>query len=229
MSALAELFGAAFAEGARGLFVALPGIVTGYDPSTGKASVQPGTKRLKAPTAPGQEPTFETLPVVHVRVLWLGGGGFGIHAPLSEGDRVLLVALDYHPSSFLRTGQVSAPDDWQEHALANSVAIAGLDQPGHAEANAMTLGHPDAPVRLTSQRMEVDGNTDAAALASKLDAVGQVVAGIPDAVGATPVDAAAAAVVAVNLILAAFRATWPAVPPTASVASCASAKIKTGG
>lgn len=224
MSALAELFAAAFAEGARYLFVGAPGIVKSYDPTTGRAAVQPATKRVRAPTAPGQEADFEALPVVHVRVIWLGGGGFGVHAPLREGDPVFLIGCDAHPGAFLRTGDVTAPDDIREHDLANSVAIAGFTQPGHAEGTAMTLGHPDAAVRLTSTRMEVDGNTKAVALAEKIDTLGQTIAVIPPAAGATPVDAAAAAVVAVNQIIAAFVVPFPL-----GVGTVGSAKIKTGG
>lgn len=216
----ADLLRAVLEGALRGVFVGLPGTVTAYDPSTSRATVQPGTKRLKAPTAPGQAPTYETLPPrPSVPVLWLGGGGYGAHAPLHEGDQVLLVCCDYDPNSFLRTGQVVAPDDPREHDLANAVAIAGFGAPAHAESNAMTLGHPDAPVRLTAQRMEVDGNSQSVALAAKIDAIAQAVAVIP-----TAASTAASAAGAVNAVIAAFAAQFPL-----GAGSVASAKIKTGG
>lgn len=169
---LAEVLRRAIESGLRGLFVAVPGTVLSYSAATGLASVRPGVRRVVAPTAPGQEETLEALPDVQgVRVLWPGGGGFGLHAPLAEGDQVLLVVCDGDPAGFFRTGEVSDPQDRREHVLANAVALAGFDLPGHAEGAAMTLGHADAPVRLTSARMEVDGSSDAAALASKLDAL----------------------------------------------------------
>lgn len=219
---LTELLRGVLDEALRGVFVALPGSVTGYDPSTGLATVQPGTKRLRAPTAPGQTPTFEALaPCPGVRVLWLGGGGFGAHAPLAEGDPVLLVFCDSDPAAFFRTGQVVRPDDVQEHAAGNAIAIAGFTQPGHAEASAMTLGHPDAAVRLTNQRMEVAGNSDAAALASRLDTLIQL---IKNATSSTDPD--------FNTFKGQVATAFPSVVGGAGPyagTSTGSAKIKTGG
>lgn len=212
-------------EGAlRGVFVGCPGTVTAYDPSTRRATVQPGTKRLKAPTAPGQAATFEALPPVPgVPVLWLGGGGFGAHAPLHEGDRVFLLGCDYDPTAFLRTGQVVPPDDTREHDVANAVAIAGFEAVGHEESSAMTLGHADAPVRLTSQRMEVDGSSDAAALASMLDKLIHAIKTCVISAGDGGAALKAAVATAFPSVVGSPTPTGPAVTSTGST------KIKTGG
>lgn len=217
--ALADVIRQALDLGLSQTYVAIPGKVVSYNHSTGRADVKPGVTRREPASAPGAEDTYAALPEIpSVPVLWLGGGSFGAHAPLAAGDKVLLLCCDGDPFPFLRTGEISDPQDVREHDLAHAVAIPVFRVPGHAATDGMTLGHDSAPLKLKSTGAEIAGNTDAAALASKVDQIGQAI-GVLASATTLPT-----ALTAINGVLTAFQSVFPA-----GVGSVASTKLKVGG
>lgn len=220
MSELASLFADALAEALRAVAVASVGFVESYAPETGRASVRPGVQtRVPARTADGDDSWVSEPVLPSVPVVWLGGGAFGVHAPLSAGDPVLLLVCDADPSAALRTGSVARPLDTRLHSLAHAIAIPLAKAPAHAEGEAMTAGHADAPVRFTSSGIEVDGSSDAAALASKVDSFGRALAIL------TNPSSAADALAVTQAVVTAAKNVWGA----AALGSVASSKVKTGG
>lgn len=186
----AELLRLAMEARLSAVHTALPGVVVSYDPATQTADVRPTVTRL-VPTS--EEGVFksEALPVVpHVPVLWPRGGASWFAPGLSVGEGVLLVCCESDPASYIRTGSVSDPGDVRRHSLAHAVAI-----PGFGPRSAALP--PPGPTSLTG---------DAAALASKLDMLIQILVGgwVP-----VPLDGGEALKVAVA---AAFPGIAPAVP-----------------
>ncbi len=111
----------------RNFAVAQPGTVISYDEASQTCSVQPGVHRLVPSIEDNDEDVVEELPSVQrVPVCWLVGRGIQVKGTLSKGDSVLLVALDYDPSGWLRSGSPQPPDDARTHHWANAVAIPGL-------------------------------------------------------------------------------------------------------
>ncbi|MEY4507967.1 MAG: hypothetical protein RLZZ450_89 [Pseudomonadota bacterium] len=134
----------------RNFAVAQPGTVTSYDADSQTCSVTPGVHRLVPTIEDGDDDETEPLPTIpDVKVCWLVGRGIQVKGTLQPGDTVLLVALDFDPSAWMRAGSAQPPDDARAHHWAHAVAIPGLV--------------PD-----TSPFPEP---TDAAALASKVDAL----------------------------------------------------------
>jgi hypothetical protein len=138
------------------------------------ADIKPMVKRLVPSGTEDREDLEEERPTIpSVRVLHYRAGGFYIHAPLQAGDTVLLVVLDQDPTVWVRTGDIARPADRRLHHLAHAVAIPGLFPSTAALAGLggnLQLGKEDGfKLEITASRMEVDGSSDAAALASKVD------------------------------------------------------------
>lgn len=169
------------------LCVALPGRVESYDASAQTADVKPMVRRL-VPT-PDEDSIAEELPTIFaVPVCHPGGNGWGLHIPLAAGDTVLLVFQQWDPTEWQRTGEISDPPDQRRHSLAHAVAI-----PGYRAKQAALSGASSSDVTFTkdgfgitiksdaveiggsltvkSDRVEVGGTSDAAALATKVDAL----------------------------------------------------------
>ena len=61
---------------------------------------------------------YEDLPVIaNCPVIFLGGGGYGIHVPLVQGDDCVLVFSEQSYSEWKKTGQVSKPKDLKRFSL----------------------------------------------------------------------------------------------------------------
>lgn len=157
------------------VYTAMPGEIVSYDREKQVADVRPVVRRLIPNIADEADDIPEDLPVIpSVPVQWLRAGGFYLHAPLAAGDGVLLVICHSDFAGWRRTGEVSDPGDQRLHSLAHAVAIPGLESAlnvlGETASDALVFGKEGAAqVRLTATRMEVDGSSDAAALASKVD------------------------------------------------------------
>lgn len=158
------------------LHTALPGIVRSYDASSQTAEVELAlTRPLPAEDENDEEDTFETLPVLpSVPVAWPRGGGFYFHCPLTDGDSVLVVFCESDTNAWRNSGGVSDPSVTLRHTLSGPVAIPGLyprnDTLADADGSNATFGSDGGlKVTVTSSALEVDGNSDAAALASKVD------------------------------------------------------------
>lgn len=157
----------------RGLAVAQVGRIESYDIDNQVADIKPMVLRqVPSGTEEGLDRTEERPVIPHVRVLHYCFGGFYIHAPPAVGDFVLLVILDQDPSVWQRTGELSPPADRRLHHIAHAVAVPGLFPSTMALdglGNNLQFGKQGGvTITVTPARMEVDGNTDAAALASKV-------------------------------------------------------------
>ncbi len=135
----------------RDFGVALPGTVVSYNAGSRTATIRPGVHRL-VPSIDDEDVdvTEEVPPLQDVPVCWPMGRGFAFaDVSLSAGDPVLLICMDRDASAWRRTGAPAEPEDARQHHWGSAVAIPGL-----------------AP-----RQNPVPVPSDAAALASKLDAL----------------------------------------------------------
>jgi hypothetical protein len=164
---------------AANLHVALPGIVRSYDAETQTCEVQPAC-RAAIPSATDDEDgddTIESLPILtSVPVCWPRGGGFFMHAPLAEGDAVLLVFCESDINAWRQTANESDPGMDLRHGLSGAVAIPGLfprnaplTRPGQFP-NDLTIGDDDgAFVRVLAGGTVEIGGANALALHANLN------------------------------------------------------------
>lgn len=156
--------------------VAMPAEVRAFNASTKRVDVRPVIKDPLRNSAGDLE--VEELPTIpNVRVAFQRGGGFFVRFPLSVGDTGLLVIADFDPAQWFRTGEIREPGDERAHALGNAVFLpvsmeSNADVSGDGvDGSAMVLGKEggSALVAYKDSTVEVGGNSDAAALASKVD------------------------------------------------------------
>jgi Phage protein Gp138 N-terminal domain len=177
---LEELITLAVETGIARVNTSLPGTVVSYDAATQRADIRPGLNRI-IHTAEGA-PVSEALPILRaVRVVHPGGKDWALHIPLKEGDTVGLIVSQADPTGWQTRGEVSDPRDRRLHSLAHVWAVPGWRTdnapiPG-ASADYPTWSHKDGfKVTLKSDGLEVGGATDAAALASKVNALSEAFA-----------------------------------------------------
>ena len=170
------LLQAAIESYARDQHVALPGKVVQYDNALQVADIRPMVKRAVPVDDEGGH-IAEELPVIpSVPVCFPRGGGFFVSFPVTAGDTGLLVFCERDITAWRTTGENSDPGDLSMHDLSNAVFFPGLHtRAGHltdASGSTMKLGkNGGLNVTITSVQAEVGGNTDSAALASKVDAL----------------------------------------------------------
>lgn len=107
-----------------GIHTSLPGRVLDYDASKQTATVQPMLKALAGlPSAVKQ--LVDLPPIPNVPVSWPGGGGHGMHAPLAEGDQVLLVFCEHSIDRWQASNGENPVDagDYNRGTLAGAVAL----------------------------------------------------------------------------------------------------------
>lgn len=200
---LAEVLNGALDAFGRQLAVSLPGTVVSYSSSARTASVRVGVHRLVPSLEEPDEDVVEKLPVLQgVPVAWPAGANFAIEGTLVPGDPVLLIAQDADISGWLRSGQPAEPDDARTHSWASAVAIPGVRATG------------SFPVPLT----------DAAALASVVDAVFTSLKTWASTPGPADPTQAVEAVVALKTALV-----GPPLGPLLAFTSSASSVLKVGG
>lgn len=161
----------------RGLRVALPARVDAYDPEAQTVDVTPCLSSI-VPQGEDVAPVVDRLPSIPaVPVVFPRAGGFYLTFPLSAGDFVLLVISDADIGRWMSLGGVHvAPGDVRPHGLSGAVALPGLYPSPRAlpstDAGALVLGSEGGlAVRVTDERLEVGGSGDAAALASRVEAL----------------------------------------------------------
>lgn len=194
-----EIIRAYVAEGTSDLAVAIPGNVVSY--ANGLADVRPGVRKLVPDEDDPEFDYTEAYPVIpSVPVMWPRGRNFQIVGSLGVGDPVLLVCADYDISAWMRSGTLSDPEDARGHDYGHgAVAIPGLV--------------PDAGWAASAP-------TDAAALASKMDAVFRAQSAIAD-----PTDLASL-IVAVKALVAAVKVSYPSTGGIPSTSTAASSVVK---
>lgn len=117
------------------LHTALPGRVESFDPTTGRATVQPVVKKRYA------DGRVESLPVVpNVPVVWPRTGAAALSLKLVKGDGVLLVFAERALERWLALGGEQEPGAPRRHDLSDAVAIPGLYPFTEAPP---TAGHDD--------------------------------------------------------------------------------------
>ena len=167
----------------QNLAVATPGVITAVSVGspTITVSVKPAVHRLVPSMNDEELDIVEEYAVIqNVPVCWPVGSNISIKGTLRVGDSVLLVAMDRAIGNWRRSGEASEPEDARVHEWGSCVAIPGLV--------------PD-----TSPFTEP---TDAAALASKMDAFLRSVSGLVDATSApTAITAIQAVIVAARLLV----------------------------
>lgn len=167
-----DLIQTALESMASDLCVALPGRVESYDASAQTADVKPMIRRL-VPT-PDEDHISEEMPVIYsVPVCHPGGNGWGLHIPLAAGDTVLLVFSQWDPSEWRRTGDIADPADHRSHNASHAVAIPGYRSKqapiSGASSSDVTFMKDGFGITIKSDKVEIGGSSDAAALASKVD------------------------------------------------------------
>ena len=148
-----------------GMHTAMPGEITGYDPVTGLASVQPMAKYRKPTGETMDYPTITGVPVVFpqsksVTVAW----------PIKAGDGCLLIfgetALDYWMYG-------KETDTSLKFDLSNAIAIPGLLATGNA---AMRTACSEGAVVIASGGTSLTVGSDGVTIAGKLVVEGEIVA-----------------------------------------------------
>lgn len=143
--------------------VALPGKVTRYDLAGGVVDVQPMVRRA-VPDQDG-ETVLEDLPVVpSVPVCFPSGGGCSISFPIAVGDHVQILFnerdLDRYRAS---GGDLSDPGVLSTHGLSGAVALpVSIKEAADADGTHVKVALSG------SKELHVGGDSDAAALASKV-------------------------------------------------------------
>ena len=128
---------------------AVPGIVDAYNPATRRAIVQPATDITLTDNA-----TRSRAILLDIPVLWPGGGGWFVHAPLRRGDAVLIVTSERDISAFKQTNQQGPLPTTRVMSEADGVAIPMFTPPdGDAPAvlDGITLQSGDGSTRITLQ------------------------------------------------------------------------------
>lgn len=204
------------------LHVAIPGKVESFDGSTCKANVRPMVRRA-VPTKTGRR-RLEELPVIqNVRVSYAGGKGLAVAYPLEAGDTGTIVFCETPIAEWGRTGENADPGDLRRHTLSGAVFFPGLytdgDKPTIA-SDGITLGKKDGSfvLKVKQDVVEIGGNTDAAALASKVSDLADFVYSHAHAFAGT------------GTVQAPIAGTPPAGPfPRSALTGIGSSKLKLGG
>jgi hypothetical protein len=105
----------------RRVNTALPGQIDSYDPSSGKATVQP---LLREKYADGD--VIDLPPIPNVPVVFPRTAAASITLPIARGDGVLLLFCQRSMDTWLSSGGVANPDDIRMHSLSDAIAIPGL-------------------------------------------------------------------------------------------------------
>ena len=126
----------ALASFARGLRVALPGIVQSFDAGKQTVTVQPALREV--PKIAGVR-TVKDLPLlVDVPVVLPRAGGFALTLPIQAGDECLVVFADMCIDAWYQSGGVQNQVEQRRHTLSDGIAIIGLWSQPRKLANYVT-------------------------------------------------------------------------------------------
>lgn len=147
------------------LHTALPGEVRSFDGARQTATVRPMVRRVRfeGGTDNGERVVEDYPDLADVPVLFPVGGGVSITWKLDAGSTGLLVVCSDDPGGFYRTGDRAAPELLRRLGWAGAVFL-----PFGAKIGSLSVPTATGTVQVTCDRMEVGGNTDAAALASRV-------------------------------------------------------------
>ena len=110
---------------ALNLWSAMPGIIESYSPEQQTVSVQPTIMGLLARPEGGAD--LVPLPILpDVPVMFFGGGGMTITAPIKPGDECLVIFADRCIDGWWWLGGVQPPSEARNHDLSDGFALVGL-------------------------------------------------------------------------------------------------------
>ncbi|THD42122.1 hypothetical protein ERD95_22905 [Enterobacteriaceae bacterium ML5] len=103
------------------LRVALPAIVTAFDPARQTVSLQAAIAGTDEDSSPMNLP-----PLVDVPVKFPRGGGFAFTFPISAGDEGLAIFADRCIDGWFASGQVSQEPEFRQHDLSDGFFLPGV-------------------------------------------------------------------------------------------------------
>lgn len=152
---------------------AIPGRIVDFDPKLQRAKVEVAIQQYAK-----VEGGFEKWPaplLPSVPVLFPRGGGAFITWPLKRGDYCLVIFQERSIDQWCQRGGTQVDPIWRwEHDLSDAVCIPGFYPYPEAlrdfdqEAICVAFEGGSAKLRVTKEAVEVGGNTDAVALASRV-------------------------------------------------------------
>lgn len=120
-----ELLRAALDSAQAGLWTAVPGTITKFNPAAMTVEVQPAIKaRLRQPD--GSQVSVALPLLVDVPVFFPGGGGFTLTFPIQPGDECLVVFACRCIDSWWQSGGVQEPLEARMHDLSDGFAFVGV-------------------------------------------------------------------------------------------------------
>lgn len=145
----------------------LPGKVVKVDVTKAKVDVQPVLKRKYADESIVELPVITNVPLA----LYRAGEAF-ISLPVKVGDFVMLMFSERSLDIWLSKGGTVDPADPRKFHLSDAIAYPGVypftDPPTGATADDIVIKNGDASLIVKPGALELYGNGDAIALASKV-------------------------------------------------------------
>lgn len=122
---LATAFAEALEARLMDLHVSTPGVVTAYNATSGRVSVQPLV--MRAYLDEKGERQVEKAPIIaDVPVLFPGSGGDGMTFPIKNGDYVVLLFSENSIGTLLRYGGIVDPETDRKHSFSDAYALCGF-------------------------------------------------------------------------------------------------------
>ena len=161
---------------AKALHTAIMGLVTGYDPATKRARVQPAVRILKTDGSTMDRPLILNVPVKQTAT-----GGWMIHQEIAEGDVVLVVFNERGIDRFKTAwGELADPTVDALFSERDAVAIPwGVETVAPAATTGVVIQNEDASTVVSIQgdkvviqvdsgeRVYIGGESDAQQLATR--------------------------------------------------------------
>ena len=112
----------------------VPGTVVAYEPTTRRATIQPGPSLVTGGREGRPLPPLPAVPVA-----FPGGGGIGLSWGLRPGDRVTLYVFDRSIDRWLRGEVTYVPNSGRMHSLSDAMAVPEAPVPSPGEATDFVL------------------------------------------------------------------------------------------
>jgi hypothetical protein len=128
----------------RGIWTALPGIITAFNESDNTVDVQPAIKatvvHLDRSTG-AQKPVETNLPLlIKVPLHQIGGGGFVVDIKPAAGDEVTVLFASRCIDGWWQSGGVQSQMEKRTHDLSDGIAIPGLFSANRASGQGLMGG-----------------------------------------------------------------------------------------
>lgn len=141
------------------LRVAMPGIVTAFNPAEQTVTVQPAL-REQVRNLNGNSQWMNLPPLLDVPIVLPRGGGFVITVPIKPGDECLIIFGDMCIDAWFSNGGVQNQIEQRRHDLSDAFAVLGTwSQPNNVinyNTNAMQLRNESGTQGITISNTSVD-------------------------------------------------------------------------